>query len=424
MRNFILFLLILVSAIYFQAKSEAYDYPLLNEYAATIIGTPEEYKAMLPDNIRIRNMKLTVFRDREIPEVFWYEDKLRYSLVYQKVKAPLIWIIAGTGAGYNASKMQILQKAFFQAGFHVISLTSPTHPNFIVSASSTMVPGHIVNDSKDLYHVMELIWEKVKDSIDVSEFFLTGYSLGAAQAAFVSKIDEDKRSFNFRKVYMINPPVNLYNSVYILDHMLKDTIEDINSFWTKMTSKFAEEYVEADFIEFNNEFFYNIYKKKNPPEEKMEALIGLSFRISSMNMFFATDVMTNAGYIIPKNLVLTSYSSLTDYFKVCGRTTFTDYFNDIFYPYYHSAQPDLTKKSLISTSMSLKSIEDYLKNAKKIRVAHNKDDIILKTGEIDFFRRVFGDRAKIYPRGGHCGNMAYKDNIAYMIDFFKPEGVR
>jgi len=142
-----------------------------------------------------------------------------------------------------------------------------------------------------------------------------------------------------------------------------------------------------------------------------------------MNMLFVTDVMTNAGYIIPKNLVLTSYSSLTDYFKVYGRTRFTDYFNDILYPYYHSAQPDMTKKSL-STSMSLKSIEDYLKNAKKIRVVHNKDDIILKTGEIDFFRRVFGDRAKIYPRGGHCGNLAYKDNIAYMIDFFKPEGVR
>jgi len=423
MKYFILFLLILVSATYFQPKSEAYDYPLVNQYAATIIGTPEEYKAILPDNIRIRNMKLTVFRNREIPEVLWYEDKLRYSLVYQKVKAPLIWIIAGTGAGYNASKMQILQKAFFKAGFHVISLTSPTHPNFIVSASSTMVPGHIVNDSKDLYHVMELVWEKVKDSIDVSEFFLTGYSLGAAQAAFVSKIDEDNQSFDFKKVYMINPPVNLYNSVYILDHMLKDTIEDINSFWTKMTSKFAEKYVEADFIEFNNEFLYDIYKEKNPPEEKMEALIGLSFRISSMDMLFVTDVMTNAGYIIPKNLVLNSYSSLTDYFKVYGRTSFTDYFNDIFYPYYHSAQPDLTKESL-STSMSLKSIEDYLKNAKKIRVVHNKDDFILKTGEIDFFRRVFGDRAKIYPRGGHCGNMAYKDNITYMIDFFKPGGVR
>ena len=31
---------------------------------------------------------------------------------------------------------------------------------------------------------------------------------------------------------------------------------------------------------------------------------------------------------------------------------------------------------------------------------------------------VFGTRAKIYVKGGHCGNLAYRDNIADMIAFF------
>ena len=69
--------------------------------------------------------------------------------------------------------------------------------------------------------------------------------------------------------------------------------------------------------------------------------------------------------------------------------------------------------------MSLAAIEDYLKNNDKIEVMHNENDLILAQGEIDFFRRVFGDRAKIYPVGGHLGNMAYKDNIAHMIGIFK-----
>jgi len=43
----------------------------------------------------------------------------------------------------------------------------------------------------------------------------------------------------------------------------------------------------------------------------------------------------------------------------------------------------------------------------------------LAPGEIDFFREVFGERAKIYPHGGHCGNMAYPDNLAFMVGFFK-----
>jgi hypothetical protein len=59
-----------------------------------------------------------------------------------------------------------------------------------------------------------------------------------------------------------------------------------------------------------------------------------------------------------------------------------------------------------------------LKSASKIEVMHNQDDIILEQGEIDFFPRVFGDRARIYPIGGHCGNMDYRDNVDHMVKVF------
>ena len=32
---------------------------------------------------------------------------------------------------------------------------------------------------------------------------------------------------------------------------------------------------------------------------------------------------------------------------------------------------------------------------------------------------MFGARAKIYPRGGHLGNLTFRDNIDYMINFFQ-----
>jgi hypothetical protein len=69
--------------------------------------------------------------------------------------------------------------------------------------------------------------------------------------------------------------------------------------------------------------------------------------------------------------------------------------------------------------MSLEHIADYLRGADKIEVMHNANDLILAPGEIDFFPRVFGARAKIYPKGGHCGNMDYPDNVAHMVNVFK-----
>ena len=57
-------------------------------------------------------------------------EQLQEALAYQKGKAPLIFVIAGTGAGFNSDKMLDLQSIFYRAGFHVVSISSPTPANF------------------------------------------------------------------------------------------------------------------------------------------------------------------------------------------------------------------------------------------------------------------------------------------------------
>ena len=376
----------------------------------------------MPGKIKLKQLKLRVFEDRKVPEVFWYQDRLRYSLAYQKERAPLIFVIAGTGGSYSTAKMQLLQKTFYQAGFHVISLSSPTYPNFIVTASTRRVPGNIADDSRDLYHVMELAWQQVKHRIEVSEFYLTGYSLGGAQAAFIAQLDDEKELFNFKKVLMINPPVSPYNSAGILDELLVKNIpggmDGFDVFFKEIMGEFSEIYKVMGYLDFSDEYIYALHKRRPQKDENLGALIGLVFRLSSANMVFTSDVMSNSGLIVPKNRVLSNADSLTDYFKVTMRTSFIDYFDELFYPYFRSQQPEVTQEALIEQA-SLKHIEGYLKTAEKIALMTNEDDLILAPGEIDFFRRVFRERAKIYPTGGHCGNMGYKDNIEYMIDFFE-----
>jgi len=128
--------------------------------------------------------------------------------------------------------------------------------------------------------------------------------------------------------------------------------------------------------------------------------------------------MANYGLIVPKNRQLTSADSLTDYFKVTNRISFIDYFNEFLYPYSKSRNPGLTKDALIE-STSLRSIESYLRNTSKIFLMDNEDDLILTPEDLVFLKNVFGSRAKIYPHGGHLGNMTYRDNVADMINVFK-----
>ena len=403
------------------AAGEPYGYPIDNKYIATVVGTPPQLMADLPKEIPVRNRSLTIFPDREVPDFLWYEAEMRYSYAAQKGPAPLVFIIAGTGSPYNSGKNQNMARAFYQAGFHVVSLSSPTYPNFIVSASSTGVPGHAFRDAEDLYRAMERIWDTLKNKIEVTDFYVTGYSLGGFNTAFVTLLDEKKQVFRFRKALLINPPVRLYNSISLLDRMLENIpggVDNFALFYNKLVEQVGKVYERSKSVDFDNEFLYQAFDAINPNNEELAALIGVSFRISSANLVFTSDLMTNYGFVKPRNVIFTKNSSPGDYGRVSMRVGFTDYFHAYFYPYYHALEPSVTRQQMID-EMSLVTIEDYLRNSKKIEVMTNADDIILEPGEIDFFPRVFGDRATIYPRGGHCGNMDYRENVTHMVNVFR-----
>jgi hypothetical protein len=167
-------------------------------------------------------------------------------------------------------------------------------------------------------------------------------------------------------------------------------------------------------------FLYQVYKKLDLKDEQLAALIGTSFRLSSSTLAFTADVMADYGYIKPKGLPLDRYSNLQIYDDVAVRLGFTDYYFEFFYPFYKADYPNVTQDEFIAT-ISLRTIEDYLRNTKKITVMHNADDIILEPGEINFFSEVFGDRATIYPYGGHIGNINYSENVAHMVATFSSE---
>jgi len=411
------------------AATGSYDYPFDNRFIATVIGTPQELQAPGPAlrDIPFQTLKLTVFPDREVPDVLFYSDQLKVGFAPQKQKAPLVVVIAGTGASHNTGKVKGLVRYLWQAGFHVLTIPSPTHPNFLITASTTMVPGDAEGDARDLYRVMQLAWEQVKGRVEVSEFYLTGYSLGAFQSAFVAKLDEQEKAFNFQKVLLINPPLSLFHSVSRLDKMLDENIpggiNNFNTYFEELIQAIADYYRNDVFVAFDEDLFYNIFKELRregitPSGEKLPPLIGFAFRISSSNMIFCSDIMTHSNLIVSRDIKLSPLDSLDYYAPVVFRTPFVAYFDQLFVPYYQKRQPGLTRQQMID-AMSLKSIEGYLASATKIGLIHNADDVIMDPGEVDELARIFGNRAQIYPKGGHCGNMEYPDNVAFMTHFFE-----
>ncbi|MCB9941999.1 MAG: alpha/beta hydrolase [Geminicoccaceae bacterium] len=407
-----------------RAADPVYDYPIDDPFAATVVGTPTSQQAPLNVPSSIGENYLDARPDRDYPDIFWYTRKMRYLVALQDHPAPLAFVISGTGSNHKSISTVALAFALFDQGAHVVTLPSPTHPNFIVAASRYSRPGSTDDDVSDLLDVMTQIRDElVDDGARIDGYLITGYSMGAFHAAVVAEADSRLHRFDFDKVMLVNPPVSLYESAKRLDAMLLEGIPGgmlhFNEFYSKFMQGFADVYVEARDIDLTGDFLYDIYKEREIKGEDIDfkALIGLSFRLSAANLIFTTDVMNRADYVVPANVELGTSTSLTDYFKVCAQLDFNDYITELFLPLVKKQKPPGILEQLVDKA-SLRSIEPYLRNSPNVALMTNADDVILGDGDIQWFEDVFGDRAKIWPNGGHLGNLRHHSFIDYFKGFF------
>lgn len=419
-----------------QQIADNYQFPLHNPFEATVAGTPSALGPKLLDDTQIRqadySLRLRPEREHSLPSNFWPVKTFRYRLAQQKGPAPLIFIIAGTGAHYSSSSMEYLKKLFYGAGFHVAQISSPTAYDFMVGASPYATPGYSPQDALDLYAVMQAI-KKQQRQLEVTDWHLTGYSLGGLHAAFVSHLDEQRQAFNFKRVLLLNPPVNLYTSVSNLNRLVHTQVvdaADTRTFYQLMLDKLTRFFNDKGRFDFNEAILFEFQNSDNKlTDNELAMLIGSAFRFMAADINFTSDLINRRGMITPPQKTIYDGTSLTPAFKQALLCDFECYIQQQLLPLWrvhfkernNSLLPQPSESSDLAAliqATSLYALSDYLKNSQKIAVMHNADDIILGTGDIAFLQEHFAERFTLYPYGGHLGNLNYRDNAADILEFF------
>jgi len=405
---------------------EASPYQVTDPLLATVAGTMRAQYPTLPDRVPSRSERLARMDPARVPTVFFDESSVRYSIAAQRGSAPLVFLIAGTGSRYSSDRMQFLEAFLYGNGFHVVSLSSPTHPDFILTASRHHVPGYMQEDVEDLYALMKRIREAHKN-IDISSFSVAGYSLGATEAAFLAKHDSVERAFNFEKVLLINPSVSLYDSSRLLDAMFAEAVptssdpnvDGVHQLITQLFEQVTPYVHRRTRGKLDNDFLFHIADLGAVSEQQLAAMIATVFRLALANMVFTVDVANGGGHVIEKQRKLTATTSLTDSFKRSTRWDFDRYMNELLVPFWQEQVPGTDRDRLIAGA-SLVSIADWLTRDSRIGVITNADDIILAPGDLAFIRRTFGERARIFPYGGHLGSMQHRDFAAAILAWLRP----
>lgn len=146
----------------------------------------------------------------------------------------------------------------------------------------------------------------------------------------------------------------------------------------------------------------------------MKSLIGLAFRIASVDLNYVTDLTSESGNYV--QVPVGKYEPIFKYFEKIDFANFQDYLDKIAVPYY--IKKGVPREQILK-GIKINIMEDYLKNSEKIAVVTNSDDLILDEEDLIYLKEIFGDRIIIFPKGGHSGNMYYGPNVKTMLNYLE-----
>ncbi|MDD5411276.1 MAG: alpha/beta hydrolase [Methylobacter sp.] len=396
----------------------SYQYPYKDPYLATTTVALMQGSENPPTS-EINDLRIKVLDHRDDVYLLEGMGTMRYRFYQQNGLAPLIFIIPGLAGSAYSGSARFLAEWFANHGFHVLILPSPFNWNFTLAASASVYPGHTQEDSKDLYSVMQRVLADVKSRChaQIGKIGMLGFSDGALYTSYISKMDAEQRQIGADTYLLVNPPVDLLEAARKLDQMAaigkqygtdqKDQIE-------AYAFGVVEEALKND---INNPHYFADWDKRFQLNDKqIEFLIGKNFHDSVGDTIYTIDLANNLDYL--KTPISWGYRNAR--LEEARSYNLMDYVETFVIPRLRrTGYKEMNLKTLDKLN-SMRGITSVLENNRSVFLMHNLDDILVSPEDIAYLEKVFGDRAMIYPYGGHMGNLWYPENKKHILDVFSP----
>ena len=404
----------------------AVDYPYKdNAIMATVMGTPSSqwYKLKKGKAPKVKKFKAI----KKVPEILRQWSDYEYGVWTQKNDAPLMILVSGTGSLYNSGLTMYMANVFYDRGYNVIALSSPTTMPYIVSQSKNNYAGYIKDESTHMYELIAAAVLKEKaDGMKVTKTHIGGYSLGGFQSLLIQELDSKNKKIGIEKSLMLNSPVSILTATQKLDSYLVENgiynAEGLEKFMDNIFGKLVyDEKIEVSDIDFTD--VRSAVSKLQLKDSDFEVLTGLLFRFYSANMTFAGEVFSGKDAVgrLSDKKTYKRFDSVTKEFREGLSVSFDEYSKEILYPYLKKNKyPDLTMEQFIK-EFDLRNSQEFIeKNNKNIIFMTSKDDILITESDLNYINKTFGNKV-IIPYGGHTGILWHKDIANLMIDKLEEE---
>jgi hypothetical protein len=395
-----------------------YHYPIYNPLVSTItMAVLKPSKQPL-----YKTISIVRFPERAGLKGFENQHKLELAFFKQKnPKAPLLFLIPGIG-GYALYPNTIYVGEFlYKAGFSVLTLPATLSWQFALGVSQSGYPGYSPRDAEDLLEFMKVAEGRLRkeEGITPSKYGLMGYSLGGLDSGFVANLNLQKNYFHFDRVLMINPPLQKAKSIDSLDGLFVGR--------GLLSIREQRERLEAamrEFREFSRQSLESLLKMDlerglGLADTEISWLIGSSFRESLRDVIMVTQELLDLKILrVPNSRFLRGLrkaeAASFNFREYLDQFLFSQ-FTSLGLTQFHARNAD----ELVEESDLREVLLHLSRKGQRWAVFHNENDFIFHDGDREFLLNS-RSASRIYPLGGHLGNLWYEQNQYDIVRYFKP----
>jgi hypothetical protein len=166
---------------------------------------------------------------------------------------------------------------------------------------------------------------------------------------------------------------------------------------------------------FNDPAYFAGWDKRfRLSDGQMQYLIGSVLQSPIGDVIYVHELVRPEGVL--KTAI--SYANRTERFYGAHSYGIRDYVRLLLIPRLDQGRRSQTIDGAWKIGLSLRDVESTLVENKNMFVMHNRNDFLVSIEDLDYLERLLADRAKIYPYGGHMGNIWYWQNRNDIVSIF------
>lgn len=347
---------------------------------------------------------LSLFTERKSIPILGERTDFNFSFYPLRSGAPLVIYIGGLGAHHTDSSVAAFANVAQRQGYNVLAFSSTMNWSFALSASRSGTPGQTMDDAKDLYVAIEKAIRHVKKKYgyQFGQVGISGFSLGALTSAYIAKLDLAEKRIGIDSLLMVNVPVDVGYGMSVLD-----SLYSVGDSWTSEHKEdiggYAINYylrsIEA--LARGRTTLEEVVQKFGLATDQIKFVIGRQFRSSLRDVLVSSQSVHDLGVL--KSEFSRFYQN--DRQNEAFQFSFQDYKEKILLPVWQLRHGTNGTVNDMMAHSGLAEVATDIVKLPSVTVIHTEDDFLLRPEDIQFLRDTFGSNLKLYPRGGHGGNL-------------------